>query len=189
MIVLPRTGFWTSIPVWLARERVPQALLFEGASYELVQLYTSLGLRGIKAEPGVEIKLADGRLVKIPGFSPLRPLLKALNDGMAVGFLGDVCHPRGVPTRLLGVDVRVINHYARVATNRKTPIVYLRHWTSPEAINLEFIEIEGGRWATRKQNIESIVKTCMQFLQEDLLARPEQYAYGPDSVFAFSHRS
>jgi lauroyl/myristoyl acyltransferase len=188
VVVLPRTGFWTSVPVWTGRERIRQTFLFEGAPLELIQLYDSLGLLGIRAESALEICLNDGRSIRIPGSNPLKLALNALEEGMAVGFLGDIYRPKGIPARLLGVNVEVIDHYARVAVRKNAPVLYLRHWTSEEAINLEFLGVGSEQAESRTTRVRSIVQECMRLLEQDLLLRPDQYAYGDDSVFAFSSR-
>lgn len=183
IVAMAKTGFWISVPFWVARNRIRQACLFQGMPASLLAIYERLGLQTIHVRPPITLALEDGRRLLIPTSNPISDILSALRSNMAVGILADTYRGRGKEQELLGQRVRLIDHYAQLSFRAKSPLLYLRQWISDEAIHMDFIPIciEPG---TKSSQPERLVRDFVELLRTDLQIRPHQYAYGKDSTFA-----
>lgn len=185
ILVSSHCGFWTAAPFWLARKKFKYTFVFEALPDVLDTLYGVDGAQGIHATPGFRIGFDDGTAIRIPGSGPLISAKEALSAGLVVGFFGDTFRQKGVATKLLNVNVDLIQHYALLSFRLGTPLVYLSQWTTDSDIVLSFKSMNSTCKSTnRTAMIRDRVETYAKKLNADLLVRPEQYAYGEESIFA-----
>jgi lauroyl/myristoyl acyltransferase len=184
VVVMAKTGMWTSVPIWTARHRLRQMLLFEGVPAALLNVYEKLAVECVQYMPEVKIELRDGRRITIPGSNPLKRIFQALCSGITVGFIGDIKYAKGASTSILGVPVVLVDHYAVTALRSKAKLIYLRQWTDQEFVNIDFVSIQPPSSLALAERRSWMVERFASLLEEDLTLRPHQYAYGPDSIFA-----
>ena len=184
IVVLSHTGGWFAVPFGIHELGVPLTFLMETASERLLTQYAEIDLYPIQPLAGATFMLSDGRRIRLPASSTLQQVREGVKRGEAVGMFGDTYRPGGQRAELLGHTVPLINHYALLAEGLNRTIVVLRQWTEGDVIHIRFETVDPPPELTKRTDrVRFRTRTYASLLDEDLRARPDQYAYFPNGVF------
>lgn len=191
IFVLSHTGCWFAVPFGIHELGVRFTFLMETASERLLRQYAGIDLYPIQPLPGATLMLSDGRRIRLPGSSTLQQVAEGLRRGQAVGMFGDTYRPGGQRAELLGLTVPLINHYALLSERLNRTLVVLHQWTEGEVIHMRFETVDphtkpdvpAPELTRRTDRVRFRTRNYASLLDEDLRARPDQYAYFPNGVF------